>query len=286
VGFSNGENFFYILDLDLGVYDNATGIQNYNYVHLNLYNKLDLSLNQTIDLTVLLSQFMFDNSIIIGVYAETGPLVYFQNRVIFRAANSTNYYNIEYNLTSNSLRIVGDLPFDSGYLGFNFNDSFLWTYNPVSKEIIELSFNEVTELFTEIQSMTFNGMGSDTIVYYIDNSIFTFRAGYTPIESSGNVPDSYQKFDSLSSRYPIYESEIIELHCLPQIIPDGDYIWAVSDDGAGTVEIVKLDPTGTLVSGCEGTQTAMTLPQTIQIYVQNFGPLFLALGWIGVRRRK
>jgi hypothetical protein len=94
-GFTSDDNYFYILDLDLGAYDEVTGIQTYNYIHLNIYRKIDFFLNQTIDLTMLLNQLFTNTSTIMRRYNEYGPLVYFQNRVYFKGEYNA-YYIIEF----------------------------------------------------------------------------------------------------------------------------------------------------------------------------------------------
>jgi hypothetical protein len=186
----------------------------------------------------------------------------------------------EFNINTNSIRYVYDVE-TQGSNGYNSDRSVFWCNTGLY--LIEYTFNSSSDLFTEISSVYFNNAGG---IVYIDNSgVWTFTGG-GDLPEIGLTPDSIYKYENINASYPLFESQLPDDNFLPQIIPDGDYIWAVADDGAGRVEIVKLDPTGTLVSGCEGTQAAMSLPQTMQTYARNFGPLFLALGWIGLGRSR
>ncbi|MDH4263873.1 MAG: hypothetical protein OEV78_12600, partial [Spirochaetia bacterium] len=159
VGFSTDGTFFYILDMDLGNYDSTTGIQSYNYIHLNIYNAADFSLSQNIDITLLLYQLTQNNAIIISEYE--GPLVYFQDRILMRGNNNSIFYNIEYDLNTGVFRLISDLPSVSGYFGYNSDASVLWFYNPNNNDFKEYTFNSLTNLFTLSSSSKFNG--SDTI---------------------------------------------------------------------------------------------------------------------------
>jgi hypothetical protein len=128
-------------------------------------------------------------------------------------------------------------------------------------------------------------MGTDTIVYVDNNGIWTFLAGYTIIEGGRQVPDTIAQYPTVDSKQPLFKSEIpLNYSCLPQIIPEGDIVWAVCEDkNDGKYYILKLDPFGGQPPpGCDSQAQAFSLPS----YFQNFGLLAVALGYFGFRRKK
>jgi hypothetical protein len=105
-GFSIGSDFFCILDMD-GVYTDPYGFQKVYFVHLNIYNKNDLSVKNSIDLTNILNAYNDIDSLLIEHY---GGLIYFQNRVLFGGRDDQKGYFYEYNINTQGIGIVNNLP--------------------------------------------------------------------------------------------------------------------------------------------------------------------------------
>jgi hypothetical protein len=288
-GFSSDENFFYILDVQAGDYDEATGLQNYIYIHLNVYNKTDFSLEQFIDLTTLYIQLVQDNLIKSDKYLRLGPLVYHNNRILFNSFLDDEYRYMEYNIDTGGIRLVNDFPkLVYFWYGYNPDKNVLWIDDDRKNEILEYSINLQNNNF-----ILMNILPHSTYLFepvYMNNAgVWSFTEGVTFIDSpcgggGDQSPDSFRKYENLENER-IYESNIpLNYSCLPQIIPEGDIVWAVCEDkNDGKYYILKLDPFGGQPPpGCDSQEQAFSLPS----YFQNFGLLAVALGYFGFRRKK
>jgi len=285
-GFSHDENFYFILDVQEGNFNETTGLQNYIYIHLNIYNKADLSLNQIIDLTTPYNQLIQDNLIKSDKYFGFSPLAYHHNRFLFSAYLDEEFKYIEYNIDTGNIRIVNDPPkLRFFWYGYNPDKNVLWIDDENNREFLEYSFNIQNNSYTLKNTLSYSTYVFDPV--YMNNAgVWSFSQGYIPVptEVDEPVPDRFRKYETLENER-IYESNIpINYSCLPQIIPEGDIVWAVCEDkNDGKYYILKLDPFGGQPPpGCDSQAQAFSLPS----YFQNFGLLAVALGYFGFRRKK
>jgi hypothetical protein len=286
-GFSIGSDFFCILDMD-GVYTDPYGFQKVYFVHLNIYNKNDLSVKNSIDLTNILNAYNDIDSLLIEHY---GGLIYFQNRVLFGGRDDQKGYFYEYNINTQGIGIVNNLPEARGSFGYNHGKSVVWIDDTRNYAIKEYSFNSQDNTYSLSTTVSYFIDGAIRIsapVYMNEKEYWEFFGGFTPIDDplgqGGSVPDSFLKFEKIGGNQ-IYESNIpLNYSCLPQIIPEGDIVWAVCEDkNDGKYYILKLDPFGGQPPpGCDSQSQAFSLPS----YFQNFGLLAVALGYFGFRRKK